>query len=103
MAPERLSVTLEADPCDGLGDPRFVDKNCGPAPLTVTFDGSGILSSFERVDDYYWDFGDGTTSSEARVTHTYTTPAEYRAEFKASGRISDFNTTITTPSLIRAY
>lgn len=100
---DTLSVTLATDPCDGMPDPQLVDKNCGPAPLTVTFDGSGILSNFERVDDYFWSFGDGTTSREARVTHTYATPGEYRAEFKASGRISDFNTTITTPSQIRAY
>jgi PKD repeat protein len=41
--------------------------NAGPIPLTVAFSyaASGV------VDSVLWDFGDGTTSTAANPTHTY--------------------------------
>lgn len=45
----------------------------GPAPLEVSFTAEvqGIAAS------YNWDFGDGSTSSEANPTHTFTTEGTY--------------------------
>ncbi len=45
----------------------------GPAPLEVSFTAEvqGIAAS------YTWDFGDGSTSSEANPTHTFTTEGTY--------------------------
>jgi hypothetical protein len=45
----------------------------GPAPLTVTFDGSGSTDPDGSVTSWLWSFGDGTSGIGAVVTHTYTT------------------------------
>jgi MYXO-CTERM domain-containing protein len=48
----------------------------GRAPLEVTFtDESSDPDG--TIDEYRWDFGDGTTSSEASPTHTYLDPGDY--------------------------
>lgn len=51
----------------------------GSAPLQVTF-------TDETVGDHngwFWDFGDGVTSSEQNPTHTYTTPGVYSVSLTA--------------------
>ena len=45
----------------------------GPAPLTVTFDGSGSTDPDGSVTSWIWSFGDGSSGTGAVVTHTYTT------------------------------
>ncbi len=51
----------------------------GRAPLEVSFDGTG--SSDPDVDPltYSWDFGDGSTSIEPSILHTYSEPGTYIA------------------------
>jgi chitodextrinase len=44
---------------------------------TVRFDGSASLSTKGKVVAYEWDFGDGTTATEARPQHAYTSEGEY--------------------------
>jgi PKD repeat protein len=49
----------------------------GNAPLTVVFDAS-ILSTDDRgIENYSWDFGDGSTGSGIIVEHTYNTVGTY--------------------------
>ncbi|HEY6073354.1 MAG TPA: PKD domain-containing protein [Anaerolineales bacterium] len=43
----------------------------GPAPLTVTFDGSGSTDPDGSVTSWLWRFGDGYTGTGVVVTHTY--------------------------------
>ena len=42
----------------------------GTVPLTVSFTGLGIDPD-GAIESYYWDFDDGTTSSEKKPTHTF--------------------------------
>ncbi|TDC89859.1 PKD domain-containing protein [Saccharopolyspora aridisoli] len=42
-----------------------------PATRTVTFDGSGSMDFDGDALRYDWDFGDGTTATGVRTTHTY--------------------------------
>ncbi len=50
----------------GLGSPVI----CIPDP--VTFDNTSV-----NGDTYFWDFGDGGTSTDYEPTHTYLTPGDY--------------------------
>lgn len=38
----------------------------------ITFDGSSSENGSSKIKLYYWDFGDGQTSKNKTVTHTYT-------------------------------
>jgi len=45
----------------------------GISPLTVAFDASSSEDPDGRIEDYRWDFGDGTTGSGATTEHTFIT------------------------------
>jgi len=51
----------------------------GPAPLTVTFKGDGSYDSDGFLSAYDWDFGDGSGSTEANPTKTFSVPGTYLA------------------------
>ena len=44
---------------------------------TVQFDGSGSTDPDGTIASYLWDFGDGSTSTGARPSHTYTATGNY--------------------------
>ncbi|MET9054080.1 ThuA domain-containing protein [Streptomyces bacillaris] len=80
---------------DYVGDGRLpdaklsVDRDSGPAPLTVNFssEGSGLFLSGDQPVQYAWDFdGDGTTdSTEANPSHTYTAKGLHTARLTVTG------------------
>ena len=73
------------------------DRDSGPAPLAVTFSSDGSQDPDGDALTYAWDFGDGTTSSEAGPSHTYTKPGEYAVRLTVtdpSGRASSSNLTV---------
>ncbi|MDR2549643.1 MAG: PKD domain-containing protein [Desulfobulbus sp.] len=49
----------------------------GPAPLTVSFDGSGSTATNATLALYTWGFGDGTGGTGVTVSHTYDTAGTY--------------------------
>lgn len=52
----------------------------GSAPLSVTF----TDQSQNSPDEWYWDFGDGSNSTEQNPTHTYTEKGEYTVSLTVS-------------------
>jgi PKD repeat protein len=66
---EHLSVVIDAD------------TTGGPAPLTVHFE----VDTFERMDveEFHWDFGDGSKSTRKAPSHTYQKPGDYTATVTA--------------------
>ncbi len=55
-----------------------VDKDKGPAPLTVSFTGAGDDTD-GTVVSYAWDFGDGSKSNDQNPVHTYNNADTYTA------------------------
>jgi glucose/arabinose dehydrogenase len=53
----------------------FVPPNYGPLPLTVQFSSAGSNDPDGDELTYSWNFGDGSTSTEANPTHEFTTKA----------------------------
>lgn len=64
----------------------------GPAPLTVSFDGSRSFDANDLITKFEWSFGDGTRAEGPKVSHTYAREGIYRAtltvtdSFGATGR-----------------
>ncbi len=61
------------------------DKVAGPAPLAVSFTGTGADADGDTLS-YAWDFtNDGTTdATTANASHTYAQPGQYTAKFTVS-------------------
>jgi PKD repeat protein len=61
------------------------DKVAGPAPLAVSFTGTGADADGDPLT-YAWDFtNDGTTdATTANASHTYAQPGQYTAKFTVS-------------------
>ena len=51
----------------------------GIIPLGVSFSSNGSTDPGGSISTYAWDFGDGSSSSEANPSHTYTVPGNYVA------------------------
>ena len=58
-----------------------VTPTAGNAPLGVMF----TSTSSGPIDSYLWNFGDGVTSDQANVGHTYTVPGLYTVSLTVSG------------------
>ncbi|HRQ85821.1 MAG TPA: PKD domain-containing protein, partial [Flavobacteriales bacterium] len=55
----------------------------------VQFTNTSVLA-----DNYLWDFGDGTTSTESDPAHTYTMPGTYNVSLTATGGECSYTTTM---------
>lgn len=55
------------------------DVTSGSAPLTVNFDSYGSSDPDGVITTYAWNFGDGSSSTEANPLHTYTDVGNYTA------------------------
>ena len=82
--PVKLTVT---DDRGGTGaTTKTVTTTASPAPtaaftssvskLTATFDASGSSDPDGTVESYLWDFGDGTSGTAPKTSHTYATPGD---------------------------
>ncbi|MFC9606102.1 PQQ-dependent sugar dehydrogenase [Streptomyces niveus] len=54
------------------------DKTSGPTPLAVSFSSEGSADPEGGALSYAWDFGDGTKSTDANPSHTYTEAGTYQ-------------------------
>ncbi|UYQ66178.1 PQQ-dependent sugar dehydrogenase [Streptomyces peucetius] len=60
------------------------DRTSGQAPLAVAFFSAGSTDPDGDTLSYAWKFGDGTTSTAADPSHTYTANGRYTAELTVS-------------------
>ena len=54
----------------------------GAAPLAVEFDGTGSSAPDDTIYDYYWDFGDQSSSRSSKPTHVYMNAGTYTVKLQ---------------------
>ena len=69
-----------------------ISRRSGPAPLTVTFDGTGSTDPDGVLVAYDWVFSDGTNDASEIVEHTFQTPGEYEITLTVVDEIGDSDT-----------
>ncbi len=79
---------------DGPPNSSFeVDSSEGCVPLTVNF-----TNNSTGANSYYWNFGDGSSSTEESPSHTYSTEGQYVVQLVVTGNggndISDLTITV---------
>ena len=67
----------------------------GPAPLAVQFSSAGSTDPDGQPLSYQWDFGDGSTSTAANPSHTYTNVGTYTARLTVDDGTLSHSTTVT--------
>jgi glucose/arabinose dehydrogenase len=83
----RISYGTDGPPVAAIAaTPRF-----GPLPLTVTFSSAGSRDPEGLPVSYFWDFGDGSFSTEANPTHTYTGARDITAGGTFIARVNEFS------------
>ncbi|PWV46927.1 PKD domain-containing protein [Chitinophaga sp. S165] len=65
-----------------------VDTSYGCAPVTVKF----TSTSTGNINYYYWEFGDGTVSSEPNPEHAFSKPGKYNAKLIVYNDAWEFDT-----------
>lgn len=87
-----IKITVREVPLKACFESVFTE---GPAPLTTSFDPG---CSTGTIRTYLWDFGDGSTSTAIKPTHTFTRAGSYEVELEisdAGGAVDTFRKTIT--------
>jgi glucose/arabinose dehydrogenase/PKD repeat protein len=71
----------------------------GAAPLSVSFSSAGSADPEGQPISYRWDFGDGTTSTQADPSHTYAASGSYTVRLTTSDGTLE---TVSEPLVITA-
>ncbi len=72
----------------------------GTENVDVSFSSSGSNDSDGNIISYLWDFGDGSTSSQANPTHTYSTANVYNVSLTVTDNDNATNSTQTTATIV---
>jgi PKD repeat protein len=67
----------------------------GQAPFEITFDASGTRDANSDSLSFAWDLGDGSTSSDTIVVHTYTAAGDYNVVLTVSDGIESVSDSLT--------
>jgi PKD repeat protein len=81
----------------------FVIDNEGYAPATVTFTNESIVPEPAGTPTYYWNFGDGSSSSEENPTHSFQTPGVYSVKLVVTMSVSLEIKELTKDILIKSH
>lgn len=73
-SPDSIEKELRVSP---LVDARFETPPSGCAPYTAIFNNTSLAGQ-----EFYWDFGDGTTSNEVNPVHVYNNIGTYRVRLR---------------------
>ena len=86
-AEELNKICFDKDPAPLIN--LYYDKDHGPSPLTVSFDASSSRDPAGQAIEFHWDFGDGTTSTDSVLSHTFIAPDNIPTPFEVKLTVRD--------------
>ncbi len=87
-AQDRVDVQVQGTSADAV---IVANRTSGAAPFVVTFDGTQSTAVDDTIRDYYWDFGDGETSRDAKPVHIFENSGNYTVTLRvvSAGGVED--------------
>jgi len=80
------------------------DTNAACVPKTIQFTDNSVTGNVaDPISAWYWNFGDGTSSSQSDPTHNYTLPGTYTVTLTVTTTNGCSNDNATSPLIINAY
>lgn len=71
--------------CPGSKDPEPAPVAEFEVQITQAPGGIFTINNSENADEFFWDFGDGTTSDDVEPSHTYGANGNYKIKLRAKG------------------
>lgn len=75
---DSLTITVNYPPVSRAGEDQYLTKS------EVRFDGTASSDEDGTITAYFWDFGDNTTSTEAKPIKYYARPGVYKVTLKVT-------------------
>ncbi len=96
---------VDSEGCDTWEEPVFANPNCGPAPLTVAFDGDLLEEALgdAQMTEISWDFGNGNGSYAQNPVHTYHTVGDYTVTARISTQDGVLTITYVLEEFVRVH
>jgi PKD repeat protein/RNA polymerase subunit RPABC4/transcription elongation factor Spt4 len=94
LTPNYLYITLNHYPTANADGPYS-----GEATDSISFSSAGSSDPDGTIAQYLWDFGDGTTSTDANPSHPYAEPGTYTVSLKVTDNSGDSHTATTSATI----
>lgn len=93
---ETMSITVHNKPNVVLS----YSPTSGCAPLEVVFNSNSSTAGSGTITSRFWDYGDGSTSSSANPTHTYTSAGNFVPTLKITNSFGCHKTVSGSPTIM---
>lgn len=94
LTPSNLNIVMNHYPTANANGPY-----AGEATDAISFSSSGSSDPDGTIDQYFWDFGDGTNSTDANPSHPYAMSGNYTVSLKVTDNSGDSHTATTSATV----
>ncbi|GLX79801.1 collagenase [Thalassotalea insulae] len=94
------SQNLSNEPTDNIAPQANANGSYqGQIDQLIAFSSDGSTDTDGTIESYLWDFGDGTTSTLANPSHSYTQAGEYNVSLKVTDNQGAHHSDLTTVTI----
>jgi len=94
LTPNYLNIVINHYPTANVNGPYSAE-----ATDSISFSSSGSTDPDGFIVQYFWDFGDGTNSTDTNPSHAYAEPGNYAVSLKVNDDSGDSHTATTSATI----